>query len=77
MNRLAAVLGIRSLPVRSSFGDWYDAWYEKTRQNLIRYFESLADKVDTDTLTFREGFSLFALGGLITQIFLWISSLLS
>lgn len=45
-------------------------------EKLKIYFEDLADKVENDTLTFKEGFAIVASGAVVTQLFILISSLL-
>lgn len=76
MNRFAAVLGSRSFPVHRSFSELYESWEDSCRERLVEYFESFADKVENDTLSFREGAAVFALGGLCLQTLTWVASLI-
>lgn len=75
MSKLAAVLSNRAYPVRRNLSDHFESWKDRMADRLIDYFEGFARRVDNDTLTFREGFTIFLGGGLVVQLFIWLGSL--
>lgn len=77
MSRFAALSARRSHPVRRPVKISWSRLKKQLIRMVIDYAESFADKVESDTLSFREEFTIFALGGLIAQIFIWTGHLFS
>lgn len=42
-----------------------------------KYFEEFADKVEHDTLTFKEGLAIFLIGGFIAELLALLSAILN
>lgn len=47
------------------------------KKALIKYFEGFADRVANDTLSFKEGLTIFLLGGLVFYLLKILSWILS
>ncbi len=57
--------------------EWLSERGEILEDKFFDYCDDFQHKVDTDTLSFREGALIFLAGGLACQIFIWLTSLFS
>ncbi len=75
MSKIAVAISNHTSQTIHTISDCLNTQPDELKERLRNYFETFADKVDQDTLTFKEGAAIFLAGGLIVQVFVWFGLL--